>query len=127
MKHFCAGHGTTVTQRERVRATSKFSSSPLVPGDDVAPGADAGPLREAGDEPGEVLGEEHAAEGAAVEGGQRVEGLPLGLGQRVAQQRGDQPRVQLAVDAVPPVEQVLHLGRLVEERQTGSTAKARNW
>ena len=84
----------------------------------ISPGVDVGPLRKARDEFGEVLREKHAAEGAAVERGQRVEDLPLGLGQRVPQ-GGDQPRVQLAVNAVAPVEKVLHLGRLVKQRQTG--------
>ena len=89
-----------------------------MPGHNISPGVDVGPLRKARDEFGEVLREEHAAEGAAVERGQRVEDLPLGLGQRVAQ-GGDQPRVQLAVDAIAPVQQVLHLGRLVKQGQTG--------
>ena len=90
-----------------------------MPGHNISPGVDVRPLRKARNEFGEVFGEEHAAEGAAVEGGQRVEDLPLGLGQRVAQ-GGDQPRVELAVDAVAPVEQVLHLGRLVEGGQTAN-------
>ena len=65
-----------------------------MPGHNVSPGVDVGPLRKARDEFGEVFGEEHAAEGAAVQRGQRVEDLPLGLGQGVTQ-CGDQPRIEL--------------------------------
>ena len=92
---------------------------PLVPGHDVSSGIDAGPEGEAGHKRGEVPGEEHAAERAAVQRGQRVEGLPVRRGQRRAEQRGDEPRVQPAVQAVAPVQQLLHLGRLVQGGQTG--------